>query len=335
MLTLAAHLRLSKMTVSRALRNVAGVSVRTRHRVLEAARRLNYRPDPSLAVLNHYRHGKKTPAMQEKIAYVTNFTDPDNWKKNVTFARMFEGVQRRAQNFGYEVEPFWLAAPGLAPRRASQILYQRGIHGLVIGPLAQGQSTLALDWKYFCTVALGRTLAVPGITAVATNHVQAVELAWCEVVSRGYERIGLALTHHEEGRTTGSLRASFLLQQERSTLPRLPILFLPEFSTEAIAAWAREHQPDVILSSEQKHYELLSAALRRNVDFVHLNIDPSDDVAGIDQGHDIVGEHAVALLHLKLIQREIGVPARRDLLLLNGTWREGKGAWKLRTPRVH
>lgn len=193
MRAVAAHLRLSKMTVSRALRNVAGVSIRTRQRVLEAARQLNYRPDPSLAVLSHYRHGKKASAMEEKIAYVTNFSEPDDWKKNVTFARMFEGVQRRAQNFGYEVEPFWLAAPGLTPRRASQILFQRGIRGIVIGPLAQGLSTLTLDWSRFCAVALGRTLAAPGVTAIATNHVQAVELAWREVARRGYERIGLAV----------------------------------------------------------------------------------------------------------------------------------------------
>lgn len=325
--TLAAKLRLSKMTVSRALRNASGISERTRQRVLAAAKRLNYHPDPSLAVLNLYRHGKRTAPVREKIAFLTNFSTPDGWHYASTFVRVFEGARRRGRQLGYEIEPFWLAAPGLTSQRASRILFARGVRGVIVGPLAKGRTTLSLDWHLFSAVAVGRSLSSPEISTVATNHGYVVELAWREVVHRGYRRIGLAITRGEDVRIAGSLRASFLLQQEQGELPKLPIFLTPDFSADAIAAWAKENRPDIILSSEQTHYDLLASlpcgsSLPR---FVHLNVDPSTDQAGIDQCHDHVGEHAAALLHLKVIQRETGVPERRDLLLINGAWKEGRG----------
>jgi LacI family transcriptional regulator len=330
---LGVRLRLSTMTISRALRNAAGVSAVTRKRVLQAARQMSYRPDPALAVLNRYRHARRSAAIRERIAFITNFSTPDGWKTSLTFVRYFEGIRRRSLQLGYEVDPFWLTAPGLNSRRASQILHERGVRGVIIGPLAAGETRLELEWDLFSAVSVGRSLVSPALSAVSIDHVQVVELAWREVVRRGYQRIGLAVTHGEDVRTAGGLRASFLLQQERSELPRLPVFCAHRFSKSAIAGWVNKHQPDVILSSEQMYYDGLPASVRRRPRgpaFVHLNIDdPSSPLAGIDQGHEVVGEHAVALLHLKLIQRESGVPERRDLLLIHGLWREGAGRWQL------
>lgn len=330
---LARKLRLSTMTVSRALRNAPGVSVKTRDRVVEAAKRMNYRPDPALAVLNMYRHNRRKPTTSEKIAFLTNFPTADGWRQSVTFVRYFEGVKKRALQLGYDIEPFWLRAVGMSTRRVSEILHGRGIRGVIVGPLAQGLSSLELEWDLFSAVALGRSLAKPDLALVSVNHYQAMELACREVSAREYPRIGFAITMGEDARTTGALRASFLMQQERFHGPVLPPLIIPDFSADAVTAWVKEHRPDVLLSSEQTHYELLRSRNHRgaaSVDFVHLNVDPATDVAGIDQGHDSVGEHALALLHLKLLQRETGVPPRRQMLLISATWKEGKGEWTLR-----
>jgi len=334
---LAAKLQLSTMSVSRALRNAVGVSVKTRKRVVEAAKQMNFRPDPSLGVLNQYRHGRRPVAIAEKVAFVTNFPTADGWRKVITFVRYFEGASRRARQLGYELEPFWLGAAGLSPHRASNILHERGIRGIIVGPLAQGKSSLELHWDLFSAVALGRSLETPGLSTVSPNHFQAMELACHEIARRGYQRIGYAVTLGEDARTIGAPRAAFHLQQEHFTGPLIPPLVLPEFSATAIAAWAKEHRPEVLISSEQTHYELLRATLGRQaagIDFVHLNIDPESDLSGVDQGHDIVGEHAVALLHLKLLQRETGVPERRDIVHVHCVWKDGRGSWSLRRP-VH
>src|SRR5579883_1841531 len=149
MRTLADALGLSVMTVSRALRNAAEVTIRTRDRVLKAAKKYGYRPDPFLGVLNAYRNQRRQRLPDEPLAFVTDFPEPDGWKQSVTFRRYFEGAQRRAQELGYRLEPFWIGDRNLTGRRASQILRERGIRGLIIGPLYRGSTVLDLDWDRF------------------------------------------------------------------------------------------------------------------------------------------------------------------------------------------
>lgn len=329
---LAARLRLSAMTVSRALRNAPGVSAATRKLVLAAAENRGYRPDPSLAVLNAYRHGKRHLLPQETIAYLTNFPSPGEWRRVGTFLRYFNGAQARAVELGYALEHFWLGEPDMTGRRASQILLNRGIRGLIVGPLNEGGSALQLDWDQFTAVALGRSMASPAITTVSTNHFQAVELAWQQVWERGYRRIGLALTDSEDARTAGTLQAAHYLQQKRYGGVEIPSLITADFSAPALMAWAGQHQPDLIISSNHRHYELLLEALgvaARRMKFINLNTNPRWEMGGVDQGHDKVGAQAVSLLHLKLVRRETGVPTRREITLLDGVWKEGRGEWRL------
>jgi LacI family transcriptional regulator len=332
MRSLGQQLGLSTMTVSRALRNAQGVSRATRKRVLKAARLSNYRPDPVLAVLNTYRHRRRRSISDAKIAFLTDFPTPDEWRSVATFGRYFEGIRKRSHLLGYEVEPFWLGNPNLTGRRASQILRGRGINGLIVGPLFHGMSALQLDWDLFSTVAVGRSLNSPRVATVSCNHFQSVELAWHEAWRLGYRRIGIVLTVAEDARTVGALKASYLLQQLQSGGDALPVLLTDGYSRQELAQWTLRHRPDIILSSEQHHYELLSvsdAFQETRPRFLNLNINPGTDLAGIDQGHDKVGEHAAALLHLKMLQRETGIPVPRDLLLIDGIWSAGRGEWKL------
>lgn len=330
--SLAGQLRLSAMTVSRALRNAAGVSAATRKMVLAAAESRGYRPDPSLAVLNAYRHGKRHLLPHETIAFVTNFPTADEWRRVGTFLRYFNGAQARAIELGYTLEHFWLNEPELTPRRASQILRSRGIRGLLIGPLHHCESTLQLDWSEFTTVAIGRSLQAPMLTTVSTNHSQCVELAWQKAWERGYRRIGLVLTEEEEARTAGTVHAAHMLQQYRHGNEALPLFITPDFAPEPLVAWVKRHEPDLILSGNHQHYEVLVEALgesAKRIKFLNLNTNPRSEMGGVDQGHDRVGEEAVAMLHQKLIRRETGIPARRELTLLDGIWKEGRGDWRL------
>ena len=320
---IAGRLGLSVMTVSRALRNAPGVAAATHRRVLAMARRLRYRPDPAFAVLNAYRNRRRKRTDYEPLGFITNHPTPNHWRRIGTFVRYYEGARKRAEELGYRLELFWAGDPRLTARRTSQILRDRGIRGLLVGPRATGQSSLDLEWDWFCAVALGRSLAHPRLTTVSTNHFQAVELAWREAIARGFSRIGLALSEDEEVRTAGTLHASYLLQQVPSGRAAIPVLLTAEFSSSATVAWAIDHRLDVLLSSDQRHHDLLEGRLRRPLPFIHLNVDPASNLAGVDQGHDRVGEHAAALLHLKLIQRETGIPARRDIALLDGNWHEG------------
>ncbi len=323
MRTVAERLGVSVMTVSRALRNAPNVAPETRGRVLEEAQRLNFQPDPALGVLNAYRHQKRSRQSHEQIAFVTDFPQPNAWKRVTTFVRYYEGARRKAEQLGYRLEPFWLGDPELTARRSSQILRDRGVRGILVGPLSKGNSEIALEWNWFSAVALGRSLATPKLTTVSTNHFQALTTAWENLRARGYKRIGFSITQYEDERTQGGLRAAYLLSQTRHDGPILPLHLCAQFSAAEMAKWAQAHRPQVLMSSEQNHHDQLPAKLRARIGFVHLNIDPAAKGVGIDQGHDLVGEQAAALLHLKLLQRQTGVLMRRELFMVDGTWRDG------------
>jgi LacI family transcriptional regulator len=323
MRAVAENLGVSIMTVSRALRNAPNVASKTRERIMDEAKRLNFQPDPALGVLNAYRHGRRDRKTYDQIAFITNFPQPNGWKKILSFARYFEGASRRAEQLGYHLEPFWIGDPALTPKRASQILRDRGIRGLLIGPLVKGNSSLSLEWDWFSVVALGRSLISPKLTTVSTNHFQGLQIAWDAIIQRGYRRIGFAITHYEDVRTQSALRAAYLLQQSQNPDSKVPLYLTNEFSAASITRWAKTHRPEVILSSEPMHYDLLPAKLRADIGFVHLNIDPASAGAGIDQAHELVGEHAAALLHLKLLQRQTGVLKQREMFLVDGSWKEG------------
>ena len=320
---IAERLGVSVMTVSRALRNARGVNQGTRREVLEMAERLGYRPDPALAVLNAYRHNRRHRSVQEQIAFLTNFQTPNQWKRVSSFRRYFEGAEQRAEALGYSLSHFWVGDPKLTLRRASSILRDRGIRGVLVGPLAHGESTLEMEWDWFSAVSLGRSLVAPGLTTASTNHLQVAELAWQEARRLGFSRIGFAITHYEDLRTLGGLRAAVLLQQSRSRTEPVALHVTDDHNAAAVNRWASEQKPDVLLSSEEAYYAALDPAVRKTTAFIHLNVDPASHYAGVDQGHDEVGAHAMALLHLKLSQRHTGVPDRRDILLVAGKWHEG------------
>ncbi|MDX2188062.1 MAG: LacI family DNA-binding transcriptional regulator [Opitutaceae bacterium] len=333
MRSLADLLGLSVMTVSRALRNASDVSPETRRRVLDAAREHGYRPDPVLSALNAYRQARAPhrPA-KESLAFLTNFPAPDGWKSNDTFQRYFFGAEARANELGYQLDPFWVGDPGLTPKRITQILVQRGVRGLLVGPLAEGNAELKLDWRRFCAVGLGRSLKTPALTQVCPHHTHVVRLALSHVWRAGYGRVGLLISHPEDERTVNAVRTAYVFARHLDETRLAPPLLHGTLADGDVENWVERERIDVVFSSEAKHIAYFAArpALLRRVRFVNLNVQTGSQEPGVDQIPDVIGQHAVGLLHLKLLQRQSGAPAKREIMMIDGVWREGRGAWRLR-----
>ena len=95
---------------------------------------------------------------------------------------------------GYKLEHFWLAEPGMTPRRFCDMLSTRGINGLIIGRLPPGQSALELEWERFSCVALGMTLRSPVLHHVTENHFDTVWQSMWRCRERGYKRVGFVFS---------------------------------------------------------------------------------------------------------------------------------------------
>ncbi|WPJ96297.1 LacI family DNA-binding transcriptional regulator [Coraliomargarita algicola] len=126
---LAKHLGLSPMTISLALRNSPRLPIATRERVQMAANELGYKPNPALAALNNHRRDRMLKTNNATLAFITNWQDEFGWRKSyVNF--FYQGAVSRAAQCGYTLVPFWLKAYK-SYKRASDVLYNRGIRGLV------------------------------------------------------------------------------------------------------------------------------------------------------------------------------------------------------------
>ena len=110
---LADQAGVSRMTVSRALRNSPGVSKATCLRIQALATARGYCPDPLIQRLtshlaeSHRRNGGHV------IAWVNAYPDRRPWAGQIPFVSIYQGAAARAKKLGFHLEEFWLREPGI------------------------------------------------------------------------------------------------------------------------------------------------------------------------------------------------------------------------------
>ena len=325
---IAAAAGVSVMTVSLVLREQGRVSAAMRQKVKRSAEKLGYRPDPALSALMTYRHERQTVRDYHTLAFVTNFSANFGWKDEVYTQLYYDGAVDRAEKLGYRVEPFWMSETRMTPVRAAQILESRGIKGLLVAPVPAAVARLALDWDRFCAVSLCRNLASPDINVVDHNHYQSMTMVWRELRSRGYRRVGYAITAYSE-EIAGRLWLSTLLMEQQRGRPgekSIPSLVSADWNRKTFAVWLKKYDPDVVVSPHIAVYHWLLELgwkVPEQIGFAWLEVDPVEGITGVAQHFENVGVAAVDLLHLELIRSAYGVPSVRQTIGIDGNWFEG------------
>jgi LacI family transcriptional regulator len=213
--TIAREAGVSRMTVSRVLRNAGYVAADTRARVLAAAEKLRYRPNPMVSALMTQIHQGKLSRRDDVIAYLTDSVVRGTWRKNKTYCEFFEGATARAFQRGYRLEEFWLGEYGFSSARLSRVLYARGIRGVIVGPLRSPHAHLNLKWNNFSAAAIGYSLLRPPLDRVTNDQYDSTLGALRELRRLGYRRIGLALEGPTAARVHYRWLSAFLLHQWR------------------------------------------------------------------------------------------------------------------------
>src|SRR4051812_35125096 len=106
-------------TVSLALRNSRLIPETTRQRIRAIAEKMGYRPDPALQALIAYRKARRPRHCASTLAYVTNWTTKWGWRDLPSQEKYYTAFGRRAAEFGYVTEHFWLGEEGMSQRRLS------------------------------------------------------------------------------------------------------------------------------------------------------------------------------------------------------------------------
>jgi DNA-binding LacI/PurR family transcriptional regulator len=333
MKTIAAQAGVTQATVSMSLANNPRIPPTTRERIQAIARKLGYHPNPYVSTLMRIRRQGKPLKDKPALALVCGQRTADGWRNHPapTIRQMRDGAFERATFRGYRAQEFWLHRDDMSNERFSEMLHARGIQGLLIGPLAEGDPTPALHWAYFAGVSLSVPLPALNITTVCNDHYFSSLQAVRECHRRGYRRPGLVLRKAHQHRFQGRWEAGFLIARQmlpeiEATLP----LYVDDWQNEErIFRWLKKEQPDVLITPAS---DVLPAMLARagmripeDIGFAMLACPQlGDSFSGVYQNGHMIGALAVDTL-ISLVERhERGLPTQATTLMVEGQWNEGK-----------
>ncbi|MGE9291860.1 MAG: substrate-binding domain-containing protein, partial [Puniceicoccales bacterium] len=319
---------------SLAFRGSDRVSEATRQKVLEAADRLGYRPNPMVQTLMANLRATRKVEMHSVIAWVTTFDTEDGWANSWVFQKYFEGAVRRARHLGYRIEPFWAREKGMTGERLSGILRARGINGVIIPPVPSSFESLDLDWSLFASATIGHSFQEPALHRVAANLSEAMALVLEKCEKAGYERIGYVTPAETDERVKHSWMSVYLAWQK--FLPRkkvVPMLYVKDTEKieDRLGAWLEKNKPDLIITANRELLvwlpQMFNQKIPEDIGVVvlakHIEDHYIDQATGINQRDSAVGAAAVDMVVAQMQRNEIGLPDHPNVLLISGVWENG------------
>lgn len=323
----AREANVSTTTVSLALRDDPRLASDTIVRVRGIAGKLGYRRDPWLTSLSSYRNRQHRQTGHLTIATLTNWATKDAWKSRETFMLYYTGAMQQAESLGFQLEEFWLPEYG-SERRMADILYHRGIKGVLLLPLPTEQHILTFNFDKFAAVQLGRSIHCPPLHSVSHNHFKSVATALEKLLALGYKRIGLALRKADDDIQYARWSGAFLGRQLHlsSSIGDIPVHFSEQPGKDAFLYWAKAHQCDAVLSTDmnallwmrEKGYKV-----PQDIGYVHLALDKQDEVSGIYLNSTQTGVQAINLLSRLMTTGRHGTPETPFTLEVDGSWHPG------------
>lgn len=317
-------------TVSRALRNDRRIGESTRERVKLVADRLGYRTNPMVAALMSQLRGVRTPNAVCNLAWL-DFTDfPDGWKRALVQRVFYAGASERAGHAGYMLERVQVRAPGMTPKRLTQILLSRGVRGVLFASFegSRGLSaSIPLPLDAFTIVTVGTRFREPALHFATNDQFASSRLAVLELWKLGYRRIGFVSVPFAEWTVNNRFFAGYLatLQLELGGTTLRPLLSIDHGE---LLRWLESEKPDVILTI---HAQLLANlrtsgwAVPERVGVAHLHVTHEDRMtSGICQNSELVGAAAVDLLIGQLSSNELGPPTHAKGVIVPGSWMPGE-----------
>ncbi len=323
---IARRLSISKVTVSNAMRGTGRVSAETRARVLKLATDLGYRPNPMVSALMSDLRRKRS-SRRCTLGFLNFFPGREDWREHPTFVQFHQGSERRAEELGYRLELHWQGEVGGNNKRLGDILYARGIPGVVIAPLPSNTIKIDLDWSRFAVVAIGHTFREFNPHRVSNHQFHSIRLVMDKLVELGSRRIGLVVPKMDDEKVENAWLAGCIAAQLHHGLPAIKPWVSADFTAQNIIPWIRKHKIETVVSTNRRPMQWMAddgLRVPEDVGFAHLDWSKEKGVmAGVDQCSDLVGAAAVDLLIEQLNNNEIGIPKRTKTVLIDGVWHDG------------
>ncbi len=321
---------LSVAAVSQALRGIGRISAATREKVLKTANEMGYQRDPLLSQAFSRMRQPSQLRYRETIAMLTE------WDLKAS-SEIHRGIHlvapKQSETMGYKLETFTVSGNPREQRRISRVLLARGIRGLIILPrLGHPQPRLHLEWERFAAVQIGRTLWHPhNIDRVETGVYHKIIEALHLLKKVGYRRIGMAIEPAQNIHHRGAYYAAFLFSQLR--LParqRIPILAQRgPWNEKNFRLWITQNKPEVIIVHAVVAPKIMlwltamGLKVPEDISLFCVNIQ-GGDWSGLCRDMESIGQAAVEMLSLLLLNGKLGLPIKPRCLQIDEFWLPGK-----------
>jgi LacI family transcriptional regulator len=323
--TLARQCGVSRMTVSRALRNDPHVRSAVRERVCAMALAAGYAGNPFLSAWMAEMRRARRRTLRCGLAWICGPLGIAAWETRPELSGYLRGARERAAALGYALDPVALPADASAGRIV-QILLARGLRGAVVPPGIAAAFASALP-DDFALARIGGAPDEPGVRAVAPHYAANLLLAWDELRRAGRRRIGLCVSAAHVRESECATLAAFLARQaEDAPEDEVPALILPTGADAAplVARWCRQAWPNAAITDLDGLPELAErpeAGGAQEMGFAHLDWHAGLlGWSGIDRDHRLLGAAAVEAVAARVERKESGALAHCDRVLAKGRW---------------
>jgi LacI family transcriptional regulator len=281
--------------------------------VRNAARELSYRPNPKLDRLMAEIKQSERHRFVGNIGLLWIKPSIAFKEKETDFTRiMIRGASERAAELGYSVDIINMYQPGMTPKRLDQIIYNRGILGILIPPLGMRDPIPEIDWTKVTVVSLTRLSETQRFHSVQPHTSRDVIRLFNLVAERKYRRPGLILHPVLENRRTRHTIARYL-DFCRTTFEIDPLPILAPKSDQDITEWLEKFRPDVVVGPGDWCYQALHQNLRLKIPceigYAGYIDNPNLEISGILQRPYEIGAAGVDLLTAHILRSEKGIPS--------------------------
>lgn len=333
--TIATKAKVSKVTVSRALRNHPSIPAATCQRIQRIAAQLGYRTNPLVSTLMAQVRNGRLPASQPTIAYLTTNTDLNELTPGQTHAAdILHGAIARGTALGYRIEHFSLSEPGMTTSRMYNVLRARGIPGAILAPLADPFPLTDIDfnWEHLASAAIGYSGRNQRLHRADNDHFFAVAMAAQKLRDLGYRRVALAIRHEDNQRTQTKRLGGYLATQaqwpKKEQIPPFLWHYRSDISMpEGFEKWATRHRPDAILVLQHVvgwWLEEIGFKVPADIALASLNLQRDQATfSGIDLNNARLGAAAVELVVEQIHHNEQGIPEQAKTVTISPHWIDG------------
>ena len=329
MADIAREVGVTAAAVSLALKNHPRVSEARRKEIQAVAERMGYRPNAMATSLAYHRHDSRSIPTEAGLAWLNAWPEPEKLRQLPQFDAYWKGATATAEKFGYRLDEFVVSKQMPLPR-IEKILRARNISGILIPPHAGMEVPWhELNWDRFSVVRFGLTARkLPPFHAVTADQSGNAYLAFMMMKEKGYKRIGFAGVSEKEWRgLAGFSQAQFSVPVGQRVPPLLHRFREGPENLDKASRWLKKHRPDAILIEHGQFFlqlKPLGYEAPRDFGLATMAMPDVPVDSGIEQNPEEIGRAAVLVLLSQIRDNARGVPPISRLVLIEGTWVEGK-----------